>query len=300
MNLEEKKNCFYDCCLNITCNNEKSFQIMGHRHKLANLLFLERLFLMSDPDEIINQKPQFIVVYNLTIPFEIELVQLIFNNEYEQNEKIELLSLCNYFQMPEIEIIKIIKALINKFESNEEFLFLLLSKVSELNPSFKNDFFARYYGILNTKLQEKLNYTPEKYFNPSLLGVHKDSIFVSGINVEYEDLVFSTKTTSAWIDGEITTGIWLYCNVKDEPQKIDWSERSKYNKQSREVTIRLVVYDCFTPCEISHLNNRNKKIIPSPFEYQSYAHMDCCRGRYGDVFYKDFFDAAYCFEIQFK
>lgn len=303
MSLEEK-NMFYDCCLNITCEKDgEVFKFVAYRHQLSKFKFFENLFLISIPDAIINTKPIFQIVYNLTLPFTKKPIELVLKNTKNQNE-IEILMVSCYFGMKNEKLVKLVKKLLQD-KMDQNYLLQLVTCVNDLNFPFRDHFLARFYKQLDTK--PDFQNIPVNCFDANQ-NEYKDNIcYISGSIdsnqiFKHENLIFKTYTTVSFIDGEVTHGIWLTCNFMDEPHVVEFSERRMLNLGLSKVVVELFVFNCFDECWISNCNTKGKEVLmPPPFDIQAYSYYNCERGRYGEVFFGDFCNetTAYRFEIQF-
>jgi hypothetical protein len=315
MSLEEK-NQFFDCRLDITCNNDEFLQFLGHRKKLSELVYFAKLFELST-DNIVIEKPNFHLVFKITVPFPNNTIKCflttVYDSEFEHNEDpMDIMMVGLYFGI-EGDLISVLEKVITKYLPTREDLkskhyqdnllkFLLAIHQSAVPLNIVKSLLSRFYGCLQDPdpLLTVIKDVPKMYFNPHLSGYHNGKLYLpQGCGeVEYDDLIFQVSNTFAYIDTNESHGFWVTCKRKNDPIKLE-SLINRTEDHTKEAVVELIVFDCFNRMWSENIYKDYKKksvVFPTPWDYSFRGYQ---RGRYGTTSEDTLFHFAYCFEITF-
>ncbi len=316
MSLEEK-NPFFDCRLDITCNNDEFLEFFGHRHKLSKLAYCDKLFTLSIPDEIIIEQPKFLLVFKINVPFSKSTIECFLKGIYDHdfdidfNDPMDIMFVGLYFGV-ENDLILILQQVINKYMPNRLPLeskrfqdnvlkFLSNTFTSAIPNNIVNSLLTRYYGCLHNPepLLKIIKDKPNIYFDPNLIGYHNGILYLpEGCReVEYDDMIFNVYNTNATIDKNDSYGFWITCKKKSDPIKVE--RVIEPQETGKEANVKLFIFDCFSgwSSEIITMDYKKTSIVfPTPYEY---SYRGYARARCGTTTENDLFHFAYCFEITF-
>jgi hypothetical protein len=276
---------------------------------------------MSTPDEILIEKPNFQLVFKISVPFPKPIVDCflksIYDCEYDHEEDpMDIMFVGLYFGVKS-DLISILEKVVTKYLPNrkdpkskeyQDNLLKILVNVyqSAIPEKIVNSLLSRFYGCLHNPelLLKVIKDIPENFYNPKFVGYHDNILYLpEGCGeVEYEDLIFKVSNTYACIDKDDSYGFWVTCKRKTDPLKVEWAtEAEKLSENGKAATVKLIIFDCFSGWSEEYLEDyegkRKELSFPTPFEY---SYRGYTRGRYGTTSDSNLFHFTFCFEIHWS
>lgn len=296
---------FEDCCLEFKKIDGSVYELFGYRNVWKKFRYLHSLFRLQTPDSIVCEKPNFYMKYCINIPFEENVVtSLLTFGLIDPKCLVEYVQAHIFFDTDDALLKEhILNALTHLVTDSAYFIkFLLQANQCGLELQIIYSLIGRYYSVFNAKqLQQLTALIPEKKYDISLHNTIQNNILLvysTQPDVIHQNLKIHVYTSSAFIDGDHTSGFWVTCRDKDDSEYPSYEECKVANtKPQVEVLLKFEIFDASFNQPSNHsikngYRGNKKCLFPNLYDYTTLA-------RYGVIIYSQLHDPEFICMIQF-
>lgn len=295
---------YYDCVLLVKQEktNAEHKKYDCHKIILANYSkYFENLFDFNNSS-----------VYQIEIPFQIEIFDEIYNNIYEKENDNEIIKDINYYENKLYALnfllcankqIKIVLAkLIKKLKIKKEYVNKVLENMKS-NNIFNNKFVNLFESRVKYITNPGITYYDDTNKILTIFGSTNNCY--DSIKFSANNLIFTVYMTRAHLD-EISYGFWIVARYEDEPEQVLYKDMEQYkNREKIYCSLEIEIIDGVNKTINKKLPEYKSTDLKLPNKYTYHRGDYWIRERYGYILedYDDKYDPSimiYKFTIKIK